>query len=153
MQLADFNPSILFLLLWGLLSWFTNKKKRDSQTSQTAEQEPSMEKKKDLFERLRKLQDHLAGEVDIFPTEPEEIIVEDKEYFELDLDEPLSNNEPEEEIHEVDKSFGDISIPVSKDTTIEKISSLTHTLSDRNELKKAIILKEILDIPRALRPY
>jgi len=27
MILAEFNPAILFFLLWGLLSWFTKKKK------------------------------------------------------------------------------------------------------------------------------
>ncbi len=77
MNLADFNPSILFFLLWGLLSWFTKKKKKDSQKVESESPQPIPEKE-NIFARLQKLQDHLANKVDILPLRPEE------EYWEED---------------------------------------------------------------------
>ena len=71
MILADFNPAILFLLLWGLFSWFTKKKKKESLENLTEDNGLKIEKE-DIFTRLQKLQDHLAGEVEIFPPKPEE---------------------------------------------------------------------------------
>ena len=71
MTIADFNPSILFLLLWGLLSWFTKKKKKDSQKVESESPQPIPEKE-NIFARLQKLQDHLANKVDILPLSPEE---------------------------------------------------------------------------------
>ena len=85
MILAEFNPMILFILLWGLLSWFTKKKKeqlKEKDQGEYSETKP----KEDIFARLQKLQDHLSREVDIFPSAPEpvetgeEYIAEDNEY-------------------------------------------------------------------------
>jgi len=59
MTIADFNPSILFLLLWGLLSWFTKKKKKEANEVDSAAPK-TVQKKEDIFARLKKLQDHLA---------------------------------------------------------------------------------------------
>ena len=61
MILADFNPAILFLLLWGLLSWFTKKKKKEARKNLTEDSGVKIEKE-DIFTRLQKLQDHLAGD-------------------------------------------------------------------------------------------
>ena len=68
---ADFNPSILFLLLWGLLSWFTKKKKKEAREVDSAAPK-TVQKKEDIFARLKKLQDHLSSNVDILPIKPEE---------------------------------------------------------------------------------
>jgi len=57
MFLAEFNPTILFLLLWGLLSWFS-KKKKDQLKKKDQGEYSDMEPKEDLFTRLQKLQDH-----------------------------------------------------------------------------------------------
>ena len=64
MILAEFNPMILFLLLWGLLSWFTKKKKEQLKEKDQGEYS-EMEPKADLFARLQKLKDYLSKEVDI----------------------------------------------------------------------------------------
>ena len=84
MILADFNPAILFFLLWGLLSWFSKKKKdqlKEKDKGEYSDMEPSdMEPKEDLFTRLQKLQDHLSTEVEIFPSAPEPVETEE-EYF------------------------------------------------------------------------
>ena len=72
MILAEFNPMILFILFWGLLSWFT-KKKKDQLKEKDQEEYSEMEPKVDIFSRLQKLQDHLSREVDIFPSAPEPV--------------------------------------------------------------------------------
>ena len=91
MILADFNPAILFLLLWGLLSWFTKKKKREARENITEDSGVKIEKE-DIFTRLQKLQDHLAGEVEIFPKKPEE---EEIEWEQEDIEEePVLVQEP-----------------------------------------------------------
>ena len=79
MLLAEFNPMILFFLLWGLLSWFAKKKKnqlKEKDQGEYSEREP----KEDLFTRLQKLQDHLSTEAEIFPLAPDPI-GEEEEYF------------------------------------------------------------------------
>ena len=78
MTIADFNPSILFLLLWGLLSWFTKKKKKESRKAET-DSPQTFQEKGDIFSRLKKLQDHLASNVDILPLKPEEEYWEEEE--------------------------------------------------------------------------
>ena len=77
MMLADFNPGILLLLLWGLISWLTRKKKKKIDTDSN---EVITKPKEDLFARLQKLQEHLSQEVDILPTEPPQLDTEE-EYF------------------------------------------------------------------------
>ena len=75
MILAEFNPMILFLLLWGLLSWLTKKKKeqlKEKDQGEYSETQP----KEDIFARLQKLQDHLSAEVDIFSSAPEAVETE-----------------------------------------------------------------------------
>ena len=126
MILADFNPAILFLLLWGLLSWFTKKKKREARENITEDSGVKIEKE-DIFTRLQKLQDHLAGEVEIFPPKPEE---EPAEWEDENFEEKTA-------------------IPVK----IKKGSWLSTIMTDGNQIKKAFILKEILGEPRGLRPY
>ena len=79
MLLAEFNPMMLFLLLWGLLSWFS-KKKKNQLKEKDQEEYSEMEPKVDIFSRLQKLQDHLSREVDIFPSAPEPVETEE-EYF------------------------------------------------------------------------
>ena len=65
MILAEFNPAILFFLLWGLLSLFS-KKKKDKLKENDKGKYSDLEPREDLFTRLQKLQDHLSTEVDIF---------------------------------------------------------------------------------------
>ena len=56
MMLADFNPGMLLLLLWGLISWLTRKKKKKIDTDSN---EVITKPKEDLFARLQKLQEQL----------------------------------------------------------------------------------------------
>ena len=153
MILADFNPAILFLLLWGLLSWFTKKKKNEAQENLTENSGVIIEKE-DIFSRLQKLQDHLAGEVEIFPPSPDEEAAE-WEYTNFE-EKPDLVQEPAVDYPIPEEIVWDVSTPLSKEPPQVKIETnnwLSTVLTDGNQIKKAIILKEILGEPRALRPY
>jgi len=152
MILADFNPAILFLLLWGLLSWFTKKKKKEARENLTKDSGVKLEKE-DIFTRLQKLQDHLAGEVEIFPSKPEE---EEIEWEEDGLEEkPDLVKEPvvDYPIPDEKEWYGPFEEKPVIPVKIEKGSWLSTIMTDGNQIKKAIILKEILAEPRGLRPY
>ena len=152
MILADFNPAILFLLLWGLLSWFTKKKKKEARENLTKDSGVKLEKE-DIFTRLQKLQDHLAGEVEIFPSKPEE---EEIEWEEDGLEEkPDLVKEPvvDYPIPDEKEWYGPFEEKPVIPVKIEKGSWLSTIMTDGNQIKKAIILKEILGEPRGLRPY
>jgi len=152
MILAEFNPAILFFLLWGLLSWFS-KKKKDQLKEKDKGEYSDMEPKEDLFTRLQKLQDHLSTEVEIFPSAPppveteEEYFAEDNEYG---FDEPeILETEPED-VHENAGYVFETDIKVSPKGSA---NWLKQNLSGKSELKKLMVFKEVLGEPRSLKPY
>ena len=152
MILAEFNPMMLFLLLWGLLSWFA-KKKKDQLKEKDQEEYSEMEPKVDIFSRLQKLQDHLSREVDIFPSAPEpvetgeEYIAKDNEYG---FEEPeILETEPED-VHENAGYVFETDIKVSPKGSA---NWLKQTLSGKSELRKLMVFKEVLAQPRSLKPY
>ena len=152
MILAEFNPAILFFLLWGLLSWFT-KKKKNKLKEKDHEGYSDREPKSDLFTRLQKLQDHLSTEVEIFPSAPEPVETEE-EYFaednEYGFDEPeILKTEPED-IHENTEYVFETDIKVSPKGSA---NWLKQNLSGKSELKKLMVFKEVLGEPRSLKPY
>ena len=154
MTIADFNPSILFLLLWGLLSWFTKKKKKEAKEVEPISPQ-TVQKKEDIFARLKKLQDHLASNVDILPLRPEE------EYWEEEKTEVFGELEPElvqepamvyPEKEEVAWDGSTQILPKSP-IKMDQRNWLSTIMGDGNHIKKALILNEILGKPRGLRPY
>ena len=152
MILADFNPAILFFLLWGLLSWFA-KKKKNKLKEKDQEEYSEMEPKVDIFSRLQKLQDHLSREVDIFPSAPEpvetgeEYIAEDNEYG---FEEPKILETEPEDVHENAGYVFETDIKVSPKGSA---NWLKQNLSGKSELKKLMVFKEVLGEPRSLKPY
>ena len=152
MILAEFNPVVLFFLLWGLLSWFVKKKKnqlKEKDQGEYSDREP----KADLFARIQKLQDHFSTESKIFPlaTEPtgaeEEYFTEDdKNSFEES--EILPSNSVEVDKDERYVFETDIKIP-----TTRQDHWLKQNLSGKSELKKLMVFKEVLGEPRSLKPY
>ena len=155
MNLADFNPSILFFLLWGLLSWFTKKKKKDSQKVESKSSQPIPEKE-NIFARLQKLQDHLANKVDILPLRPEEEYWEEDEIDFQEETGPANVEEPHISYPIVEDVVWDGSTPLTKKKPQIKTQIghwLHSTMTNKNHIKKAIILNEILGEPRGLRPY
>ena len=152
MILAEFNPMILFILLWGLLSWFTKKKKEQLKEKDQGEYS-KMKPKEDIFARLQKLQDHLSTEVDIFPSAPEpvetgeEYIAEDNEYG---FEEPKILETEPEDVHENAGYVFETDIKVSPKGSA---NWLKQNLSGKSELKKLMVFKEVLGEPRSLKPY
>ena len=152
MILAEFNPMMLFLMLWGLLSWFA-KKKKDQLKEKDQGEYSEMEPKVDIFSRLQKLQDHLSREVDIFPSAPEpvetgdEYIAEDNEYG---FEEPKILKTEPEDVHENAGYVFETDIKVSPKGSA---NWLKQNLSGKSELKKLMVFKEVLGEPRSLKPY
>ena len=152
MILAEFNPAILFFLLWGLLSWFTKKKKKQLK-EKDQEGYSEIEPKADLFARLQKLQDHLSKEVDIFPSAPEPVEVEEP-YFAEDDEHSFEESEilkPKPKI--IDETEQYVYETNIKAPTTEHDHWLRQTLFRKSELKRLIALKEVLAQPRSLAPY
>ena len=152
MILAEFNPTILFFLLWGLLSWFFKKKKnqlKEKDQGEYAEREP----KADLFARLQKLQDHFSTEAEIFPlatdrdgAEEEYLTEDDENSFE---ESKIIVPGPEEEYRDEGYVFEtDIKLP-----TIKSKNWLQKNLSGKSNLRKLMVLKEVLGEPRSIHPY
>ena len=154
MTIADFNPSILFLLLWGLLSWFTKKKKKEAKE---VEPDPpqTVQKKEDIFARLKKLQDHLASNVDILPLRPEEEYWKEEKTEVFGELEPELVQEPAMVYPEKEEVAWDGSTPIlpKYPTKMDQRNWLSTIMGDDNHIKKALILNEILGKPRGLRPY
>ena len=152
MILAEFNPMILFIPLWGLLSWFS-KKKKDQLKEKDQEEYSEMEPKVDIFSRLQKLQDHLSRELDIFPSAPEpvetgeEYIAEDNEYG---FEEPKILETEPEDVHENAGYVFETDIKVSPKGSA---NWLKQNLSGKSELKKLMVFNEVLGEPRSLKPY
>ena len=152
MTIADFNPSILFLLLWGLLSWFTKKKEAKEVEPDSPQ---TVQKKEDIFARLKKLQDHLASNVDILPLRPEEEYWEEEKTEVFGELEPELVQEPAMVYPEKEEVAWDGSTPILPKYPIkmDQRNWLSTIMGDGNHIKKALILNEILGKPRGLRPY
>ena len=152
MILADFNPAILFLLLWGLLSWFTKKKKKEARENLTEGSGVKIEKE-DIFTRLQKLQDHLSSEVEIFPSVPEPEDLEEEypaEFDEQSFEEPEIPVQKLADVYEEDECAFETDRKVSiagQDNWLKK------NLSQKSNLRKLMVLREILGEPRSLKPY
>ena len=152
MILAEFNPAILFFLLWGLLSWFAKKKKNELKEKDQGEYS-DRKPKEDFFARIQKLQDHFSTESQIFPLAAEPIGAEE-EYFAEDEENSFEESEiivpgPKEERRDEGYVFDpDFKIPTTKqDHWIKK------NISQKSELRKLMVLKEVLGEPRSLKPY
>ncbi len=147
MILAEFNPAILFFLLWGLLSWFAKKKKNELKEKDQGEYS-DRKPKADLFARIQKLQDHFSTESNIFPLATEPTGAEE-EYFTEDDENSFKESkiiipDPEEERRDEGYVFDtDIKIPnTRKDHWIKK------NLSQKSDLRKLMVLKEVMGKPR-----
>ena len=150
MMLADFQPGLFFLLLWGLISWLTrNKKKKISPDNGEVETKPKS--KQDLFSRLQKLQEHFSQDADIFSsvTQPVEEEYIDEEYDDSFIEPDILVPE-QEDLHKNEENiFTKDDIPL----IVEPTNWLKQNLSQKSNLKKLMVIKEILGEPRSLKPY
>jgi len=150
MVLAAFEPGIFFLLLWGLISFLTRKKKKKIDTDS---REVTAKPKEDLFARLQKLQEHLSQEVDIFPSSSPPLDAEEEYFAEEDkygFEEPEILEPKSEDVHEAEGYAFETAI---KAPAKGPANWLKQNLSCKSELRKLMVFKEILGEPRSLKPY
>ena len=151
--LSAFEPGIFFLLLWGLLSWFTSNKKKKKIRTDMGEVVTKPKPKEDLFARIQKLQEHLSTEVKIFPESPRSMEAEDDYSDEMDesgFEEPEILKPTPKIIDETEQYVYKTDI---KAPTTEHDNWLKQNLFRKSELKRLIVLKEVLTQPRSLKPY
>ena len=138
-----------------MLSWFTKKKKKEAREVDSGAPK-TVQKKEDIFARLKKLQDHLADKADILPLRPEEDYWEEEEADFLEDAVPAMAKEPPSEYSVPEEIVWDGSTPLAtKSPQVEttKGNWLSSVMADKNNIKKAIIMNEILGEPRGLRSY
>ena len=153
MFLAEFNPMILILLLWGLLSWFSKKKKKQLNEKDQGEY-TEMESKENLFTRIQKLQEHLSKEVGIFPSdsksaEVSEEYLQDEEEFDFKESE-IGEPEPGVFEEKVEESYIDSGFPKQQPAQHNWLKEVLHQQSG---LRNLMVLKEVVGEPRSLKPY
>ena len=145
MVLAAFEPGIFFLLLWGLISWLTRKKKKKiDKNSDEVVTKPTA----DIVTRLQKLQEHLSQEVDIFPSSSLPLDAEEDKYG---FEEPEILEPTSEDAHEAEGYAFETAIKAP--TTTVHDNWLKQNLSRKLELRKLMVLREVLGEPRSLNPY
>ena len=150
MVLAAFEPGIFFLLLWGLISFLTRKKKKKIDTDS---REVTAKPKKDLFARLQKLQEHLSQEVDIFPSPSPPLDVEEEYFAKEDkygFEEPEILEPKSEDAHDAERYAFETAIKAP--TTVHD-NWLKQNLSRKLELRKLMVLRDVLGEPRSIKPY
>ena len=150
MVLAAFEPGIFFLLLWGLISFLTRKKKKKIDTDS---REVTAKPKEDFFARLQKLQEHLSKEVDIFPSPSLPLDAEEEYFSEEDkygFEEPEILEPKSEDAHDAERYAFETAIKAP--TTVHD-NWLKQNLSRKLELRKLMVLKDVLGEPRSIKPY
>ena len=156
----DFSPGILGLIIWGIISYLLRKKKIKNKPILEREQVQIKEESHDLdyFKNILEPQKM----VDFSPS--------------ILINESTENIEPQEDVIDedlsilMDESFKDISIPLEIDAEeipkqidrplivdskkrMKTKVGLPVIFEDKNSLKSAFIMKEILDKPLSLRSY
>ena len=153
MILADFEPGIFFLLLWGLLSWFTSNKKKKKIRTDSGEVVTKPKPKENLFVRIQKLQEHLSKEMEIFPPVSKPIEVEEEYFAEEDkygFEEPEILEPKSEDAHDAERYAFETAIKAP--TTVHD-NWLKQNLSRKLELRKLMVLRDVLGEPRSIKPY
>ena len=132
----DFNPGILGLIIWGIISYLFRKKKVKNKSSDEAlmqSESSNLEYFDNLFEDKENIGDENSP------------IIMDESFQSIDI--PL----------EIEKENSDIIQSSDRLLDLEKNNEskieLLMMLKDKNSLKSAFIMKEILDKPVSLKNY
>ena len=139
--LSEIEPGfILMIIIWLFSSFFSKKKKRGVKSS------PNKEKKASSFEAIMKKLGELPN-MDM--NQAQEIFSEsEEEFFEEEFAEPEFHFEEIEQ-----EKVADIQEEMKVEAIIKKKKQATEVKLFGTPLQKAMVLKEILDKPRALRPF
>ena len=138
--LAEIEPSFIFMILIWLFSSFFSKKKKGVKSL------PNKEKKASSFEAIMKKLGELPN-MDMNQV-PEIFSESEEEFFEEEFTEPevhFEGIEPEEAEYFQEE--------VKTESQLKKKNISTEIKLFGTPLQKAMVLKEILDKPRALRPF
>ena len=142
-SLAEINPSIVFFILWGLLSWITKNREKnakldnsktissDSVSDNDFDQGNYFEYSQDIFENA----EEYVKEEDLVSKSIE--LADDEILLEKD-DPPLESAPIIDEIY---------------DSRENNSNWLKNDLSNKTKIKKYLIFIEILKKPRSLNPY
>ena len=98
----------------------------------------------------------MANKVDILPLRPEEEYWEEDEIDTQTEADPANITDSSVSYPIVEEVVWDGPAPLSTEKPEIKTNSgnwLSSLITDKNNIKKAIVLNEILDKPRGLRPY
>ena len=136
----DFNPGILGLAIWGIISYLFRKKK--------------IQNKSKLEEVLVKEE---SSNLDYFENiiEPQDISINEDLSILMDSSFENMNVPSEMQTEEISKKELPIDKPLIIDSKkrIKSEIKLLSMLKDEESLKSAFIMKEILDKPLSLRNY
>ena len=136
----DFNPGILGLVIWGIISYLFRKKK--------------VQNKSKLEEGLIKEE---SSNLDYFENiiEPQNISIDEDLSILMDSSFENMNVPAEMRTEEISKKELPIDKPLIIDSKkrIKSEIKLLSMLKDKDSLKSAFIMKEILDKPLSLRNY
>ena len=134
----DINPGILGLIIWGLISYFTNRKKNNN-----ADKGNSREEHLFGLDSFRGILDP-QNKIDFSKSNIDEINFEDlEENKETDnlLDIPLETEDIDYNHYNIDRD---------KDA-IRRNNKLLKIFRNKNSLRSAFIIKEIIDKPVSLK--
>jgi len=138
--LSEIEPGIILMILIWLFSSFFSKNKKGVKHS------PNKEKKASSFEAIMKKLGKLPN-MDM--NQAQEIFSEsDEEFFEEEFVEPEFHFEGIET-----EKVADIQEELKAEAIIKKKKQAGEVKLFGTPLQKAMVLKEILDKPRALRPF
>ena len=140
---AEINPSIVFFILWGLLSWITKNRGKNAKldNSKTISSDAVLDNDFDQ-------ENYFEYSQDIFENAEEYVKEEDlvSKSIELADDEILFEKEepPFESAPIIDEIY---------DSGENNSNWLKNDLSNKTKIKKYLIFSEILKKPRSLNPY
>ena len=140
---AEINPSIVFFILWGLLSWITKNREKNAKldNSKTIASDAVLDNDFDQ-------ENYFEYSLDIFESTKEYVEEEDltSKSIELTDDEILFEKDepPVESAPIIDEIY---------DSRENNSNWLKNDLSNKTKIKKYLIFSEILKKPRSLNPY
>ena len=136
-QTSEIEPGFILMIVIWLLSSFFSKKKKGVKNS------PNKEKKTSSFKAIMKKLGELPN-MDM--NQAQELFSESEEdYFEEEFNQPELQFQEVEEVEYVQEEVKVDSLPKKKKNREVKLFG--------TPLQKAMVLKVILDKPRALRPF
>lgn len=144
--LAEFEPGyILFLIIWALSSFFSKKSRKKNTKKPLNVKSNKIERGLDeLFKRL----EHFQADPDVMPRPHLEEIPIDDDVEDIDAEFLIDT----ETLSSEDELDSDSIFEVESETAI-KPKSKRKIILNSDSLKEAIVFKEIIDRPRALRPF